>query len=194
MRTFLCYLLLVLSTIIPSSVDAQKANKVLTKQDSTVTLEVDSTALLASPPRKNPKKALFLSLVVPGAGQIYNRSWWKVPIVYGGYAGLIYSTNFNKSRYDRFKTAYAQRLNNEEDEFKDKILSPRTLLSFRDRYFKRYQQSIIGLVAFHIVQSLDAYVDAHLHEFDVNEDLTITALKPRTDRGLDLIGFRYRLH
>lgn len=156
---------------------------------------VDSTAVLDSVEVKkglfaffskdypNPKKAAYLSLAFPGGGQIYNKRWWKLPLVYGALGGVVYAIDYNQDVYRLLKTAYQQKLNDEPITDPKALalgldrLDPRSLRLFRDRYDKNTQLSYIGLVVVYALQSVEAFVDAHLKTFDVNEDLSLQ-LKP----------------
>ncbi|MDX1943175.1 MAG: DUF5683 domain-containing protein, partial [Saprospiraceae bacterium] len=134
----------------------------------------------------NPKKAALLSLVVPGAGQVYNKGIWyvKVPIIYGAIGGVVYAIDLNQSRYRRFKKAYSQKLRDEDTEFKGLPFdNERSLKILRDYYDKNTQLSYIGLVAVYALQSVEAFVHAHLKTFDVNDDLSLR-LKPQLNTDL----------
>ncbi|MBK6950444.1 MAG: hypothetical protein IPH16_22345 [Haliscomenobacter sp.] len=121
----------------------------------------------------NPKTALKLSLIFPGAGQLYNGKWWKAPLVYGALGGIIYTIDFNQSRYRRLQTALELQLENQPHEFSDRITSPDALRSLRDQYDKATQLSYIGTFAVYVVIGVEAFVDAHLQNFDVSEDLSL---------------------
>ena len=156
---------------------------------------VDSTAVLDSVEVKkglfaffskdypNPKKAAYLSLAFPGGGQIYNKRWWKLPLVYGALGGVVYAIDYNQDYYRLFKNAYQQKVNDQPITDPKALalgldrLDPRSLRLFRDRYDKNTQLSYIGLVFVYALQSVEAFVDAHLKTFDVNEDLSLQ-LKP----------------
>jgi Family of unknown function (DUF5683) len=130
----------------------------------------------------NPNKALYASLVFPAGGQIYNRRWWKAPIVWGGYAALIYSVDWNTSRYKRLKTAYKQAVNNEPHEFEPLGYDAGDLKRLRDQFDKRRQSSYIGILILHIVQTAEAFVDCHLKTFDVSDDLSFK-FKPSLEQS-----------
>lgn len=127
----------------------------------------------------NPRKAALLSLVIPGAGQVYNKRWWKVPLVYGAMGGMVYAIDFNQDLYRRLKTAYLQKVNNQSDLIEPALarLDARTLRILRDRYDKNTQLSYVGLVVVYALQSVEAFVDSHLKTFTVNDDLSLQ-LKP----------------
>lgn len=129
----------------------------------------------------NPKKAAILSGIIPGAGQAYNKRWWKVPLVYGAMGGMVYLIDFNQSRYRRLRSALVKERAGEEHEFTGtSIGNERSLLSLRNRFDKNTQLSYIGFVFVYMLQSIEAFVDGHLKEFDIEEDLTFK-VRPKLD-------------
>ncbi|HFA48924.1 MAG TPA: hypothetical protein ENJ95_07905 [Bacteroidetes bacterium] len=121
----------------------------------------------------NPKKALYLSLAIPGGGQIYNKRWWKLPLVYGGYFLLIRAIDTNTKRYHLYRDAYIAELAGEPHPFTGTRLDAGDLRRIRDGYDKNRQVSYIGTVILHIVQTAEAFVDCHLKTFDVSDDLSM---------------------
>ncbi len=122
----------------------------------------------------NPRKAAILALALPGAGQVYNKQYWKVPVVYGGMYLLVRAIDLNTKEYNRFKTALIKKTNDEPHEFTGtRYDNTNTLRIIRDGYDKNRQLSYIGLVAVYLLQSVDAYVFAHLKSFDISEDLSL---------------------
>ncbi len=129
----------------------------------------------------NPKKALIWSLV-PGGGQIYNRRWWKLPFVYGAFVGIGYAIDYNQSRYRRLKTALDLKRNDEVHEFSGTTLDDVDRLRvLRDEYDKNTQLSYVGIVFVYALQTVEAFVDAHLRNFDMDENLGVR-LKPYFDQ------------
>ena len=129
-----------------------------------------------------PSKAAFFSAVFPGLGQIYNKRYWKAPIVWGALGTAIYAYTWNDNRYQRFRTAFKRRRAGfTDDEFYDPFGGvgpiPRLDLGDLQNEQERYQRDrdllllvSIGLYALNIV---DANVDAHLKQFNVDEDLSL---------------------
>lgn len=136
----------------------------------------------------NPKKAIILSAMLPGAGQIYNKKYWKLPIVYGGVGTMVYFISFTNSQYKRFRKAYIYRLDEDDgtppDEFTTadgvEILPTVSIKERRDYYQKNRELSYIGFAFTYILVGVDAFVDAHLMRFDVSDDLTLH-LQPQYD-------------
>lgn len=130
----------------------------------------------------DPKKAGLLSIVVPGAGQVYNKSWWKLPLVYGALGGMGYAIYWNTKNYRRFQDAYQAELKGEEHEFSDTQLNATSLKNIRDGYDKNRQLSYIGFVVVYLLNGVEAFVDAHLKNFDISDDLS---LRVQPEIGID---------
>jgi hypothetical protein len=119
----------------------------------------------------DPRKAVIYSALLPGLGQIYNRKYWKLPIVYAGFGTLAYFIHFNGVRFNEFKQAYK--------DFPDYKLDypyplTREQIERGMNYHRRYRDlSILGTVGFYILQMIDASVDAHLFDWDVGEDISL---------------------
>ena len=160
---------------------------VLAQQDTSIVelqaLPEDSTSVIEK--KHSPKTAALLSTFIPGAGQIYNGSWWKTPIVYAGFAGIGYGLYFYQDYYKSFKTAY----NDYRNPYLEQGLTPPadTILTVRGEegyspvnvqqgrdYYRKYRDlCIIGVGLWYIINILDAYTEAHLFEFDVSDDLSL---------------------
>lgn len=161
-----------------SRLDAQ--NRTLSP-DSTNILqeepEIDTAALNLSKPelwQPDPKKALWFSLALPGLGQIYNRSWWKAPLIYGGLGVSIWFIQENHQNYKDFRTAYNESFDPDTpNELVQKYPNQESLRRIRDIYYKRYQLSIIATAAVYLMNGIEAYVDAHLKNFEISDDLSL---------------------
>lgn len=131
-----------------------------------------------------PSKAAFYSAVLPGLGQIYNKRYWKLPIVYGAIGGGIYAYTWNDGWYDRFRTAFKRRQAGfTDDEFYDRDNNnaadapPDFDLDVLENQQERFQRDrdlwLLVTIAFYALNVVDANVDAHLKQFNVNEDLSM---------------------
>lgn len=141
--------------------------------------------------QKSPLKASLLSTLVPGTGQIYNGKYWKAPIVWGGFARLIWMYDLYSKRHNFYNQIliykdrggtdqplidYVEETNNEFSQFSGTEISAMTIGTvsvFSQDVRKRKQQVIIGSAIFYILQIVDASVDAHFSTFDVSDDLTL---------------------
>ena len=136
-------------------------------------------------------KAAFYSAVLPGLGQAYNGSWWKIPIAYAGLGTGIYFYLDNDKQYDRYRDAYKNRIAGRPDEFMGRI-SEDGLRRAQELYQKNKEISILVTVGIYILNIVDANVEAHLRQFNVNDDLTLkpqmnfNSLTGKTDYGVAL--------
>lgn len=129
------------------------------------------------------KKATTLAFICPSAGQIYNKSYWKVPVVLGGFASMAYCIDWNNRGYQRFKKAY--RLKSEWDKADPETRPAQSPDEFHGRYSAEFLKNlkdnnrrnrdlcIIATAGIYLLQVVDAHVDAHLKDFDVSDDLAV---------------------
>ena len=121
-------------------------------------------------PVKSTTKATLLAIFIPGAGQIYNKAYWKLPILYGGAAALGYVINYNAKGYTRFKRAYDIRMQNNPnivDEFNG--VSDEQLLTTRNNYRRYRDMAIFYSIGLYALSIIDAYVDASLNTYDISD-------------------------
>lgn len=134
----------------------------------------------------NPTKATWLALVIPGGGQIYNRKYWKLPIVYGGFAGCAYALTWNGKMYKDYQAAYVDAVNEKWDSSSITDLLPpgyidrvshsqitETLRKRKDTYRRWRDLSIFAFIGVYLISVVDAYVDAELSNFDIGPDLSM---------------------
>jgi len=122
-----------------------------------------------------PSKAAFYSAVVPGLGQIYNKKYWKVPLVYIGLGTGLYFYNSNNNKYHDFRNEYKKRLNGTADPNDPYFggLDNNRLIEAQKFYQRNRDLSILVTVGIYILNIVDANVDAHLMQFNVNDNLSI---------------------
>lgn len=147
---------------------------------------VDATLKYSTNDVSSVKKATTLAMICPGAGQIFNKSYWKVPFVIGGFATMIYCIDWNSRGYSRFKKAYAlaydfeqneeayleQGIEESQDEFGGRY-SASYLKSIRNSYRRNRDLCLIMTGGLYILQIIDAHVDAHLRDYDISDDLSL---------------------
>lgn len=157
-------------------------------------LEVDTLPAVAW--RPDPIRAVWLGAICPGLGQMYNRSWWKVPIVYGALMGCGYAVMINQQSYQEYKQAYIDLYNDYHSEggvSDDLTRSYNAILpngydisrmggasSYIDKLqnwqnsYRRYRDlSIVVTIVVYALSLVDAYVDAQLFDFDISPDLSM---------------------
>lgn len=137
--------------------------------------------------KPDPTTATWLALVIPGGGQIYNRKYWKLPIVYGGFVGCLYAYNWNGQMYKDYRQAYLDLMDSDpnSDSYKD-FFRPGYDFDRNEEYLKdvfkkrkdRYRRwrdlSTFAFIGVYIISVIDAYVDAQLSSFDITEDINMT--------------------
>ena len=137
--------------------------------------------------KPDPQRALWLALVLPGAGQIYNRKYWKLPIIYGGFMGCIYALTWNNMMYKDYSQAYLDimdddpgtasynrfmhlgtQINSSNEERWKQIFKNR-----KDKYRRWRDMSFFVMLGVYAISVIDAYVDAELSVFDISKDLSL---------------------
>lgn len=197
MRSIAIMLLCTLFTFVSR---AQSNSPEIIEQNTDTIILNDSTALLtgkvAEPSKSisqelrfnpNPMRAMWLSALCPGLGQIYNRHYWKLPIVIGAFVGLTYGTSWNNRMLNDYSKAYRDITDNDpntrsymdfypptvKESDLDKTWLTTTLRNRKD-YYRRYRDiCIIGIAAVYLLNVIDAYVDASMMHFDVSPDLSM---------------------
>lgn len=120
----------------------------------------------------SPHKAAIYSALIPGLGQIYNKKYWKLPIIYGATGIFIYAFDFNNTEYNKYKTAYTKMSNGEITTFEG-YSDKATLLRIRDSYLRNRDLNVIVLAAIYMLNIVDATVDAHLFDYKISDDLSL---------------------
>lgn len=131
-------------------------------------------------------KSLWMAMVLPGAGQIYNRKYWKLPIIYGGFVGCAYALTWNTKMYNDYSQAYQDIMsdNPNNDSYKDFIppyvdiesnleYYQNTFKNAKDIYRRQRDLSIFAFIGVYLLSVIDAYVDAELSDFDISKDLSL---------------------
>ena len=134
----------------------------------------------------DPKKAMWLAIVFPGAGQIYNRKYWKLPLFYGGFIGCIYAISWNNTMYRDYSQAYIDIMDDDPNtksyenflpiNYNAQANQTRLQELFRKKkdYYRRYRDlSIFATIGVYLLSILDAYIDAELSSFDISRDLSM---------------------
>ena len=134
----------------------------------------------------NPTKATWLAIVLPGAGQIYNHKYWKLPIFYGGFAGCAYALTWNGNMYTDYQNAYRDAVKGNwkspnitdllPQNYLDRVPPSQVteILRKRKDTYRRFRDlSIFAFAAVYLLSIVDAYVDAELSNFDLSPDLSV---------------------
>ncbi len=151
------------------------------------TVEPDTVVVV--PWRPDPQRAVWMGLIIPGFGQIYNKAYWKLPIVYGGFMGCIYAITWNNTMYNDYKLAYRDILTDTDgtktsyldllpDGYTIEMMGGKSnytkVLKTRQDTYRRYRDySIVATIAVYALSVIDAYVDAQLFDYDISTDLSM---------------------
>ncbi len=179
------------------------ADSVMSVGDATKVLtEIKDSIIKPKAFKPDPIKVVWMGAIIPGYGQIMNKKYWKLPIVYGGFLGFAYAISWNSSHYQTYNTAYYDILrytSNTDLVYKNEVdknpssasfiqIIPKgytidnyggysgfqSILKTKQESFRRYRDlSIILSVAYYALTLVDAYVDAQLYDFDISPDLSM---------------------
>ena len=134
----------------------------------------------------DPKKALWLAIAFPGGGHIYNRKYWKLPLIYGGFVGCVYALNWNNTMYHDYSQAYIDIMDDDPNTKSYENFIPRNynvsqnltriqdLFRRKKNYYRRYRDlSMFCMIGVYALSIIDAYVDAELSSFDISKNLSM---------------------
>lgn len=156
-------------------------------------------------------RSVWLATLFPGAGQIYNRKYWKLPIVYGGFVACTYALTWNNRMYKDYSQAYLDimdsdpRTNSYEDflppsyDVTNEAVINQLKSTFKNKkdYYRKYRDlSIFAFVGVYLISIIDAYVDAELSYFDISPDLSMgvsPAIINDNKSGHNAYGLQYVL-
>lgn len=157
--------------------------KIVTKKDSAT----NKAPIIKVPPRfvPDPQKATWIALAIPGGGQIYNRKYWKLPFVYGGFVGCAYALHWNNQMYSDYSQAYLDIMSNDPTrtsylnflpdgyDVKSNLTFLQNTFKKKKDFYRRYRDlSIFAFIGVYVLSVIDAYVDAELSNFDITNDLS----------------------
>lgn len=165
--------------------------------------------------KPDPIRAMWLAMVLPGGGQIYNRKYWKLPIVYGGVVGCVYAVSWNSTMLRDYSQAYQDIMDSDPTTNSHKEMLPigyditgreehfKTVFKRKKDFYRRNRDlSIFCIAGVYLLSIMDAYVDAELSTFDIGQDLTLyisPGMISSSDFGLSTtllgtLGITFQLH
>lgn len=174
-----------------SAQDEPNRSDIFTEANDSLQVEIDSAKLSTEPQKiDDPLKATLLSAVLPGLGQAYNESYWKIPIIYGGlfiFATVIDQFNFE---YVKFRNALIAVNDNDPQTTNpyEGIITPTNLERRVDFYRRNRDFTMILTAAFYLLNVVEANVDAHLKTFDISDELTF-----KIEPSIDYLAFNYHV-
>ena len=184
----------ILTGVVDSVLQDDEYIQIVGHQDSSVirfSLNGDSLRQYVNPRSKgrfipDPKKALWLAIVIPGGGQIYNRKYWKLPLIYGGFLGCVYAMTWNNTMYRDYSQAYIDIMDSDENTKSYENFIPvnydvkankqrlQDIFKRKKNYYRRFRDlSMFCMIGVYALSIIDAYVDAELSSFDISRDLTM---------------------
>ena len=176
---------------------------------ATLSTHMDATQKEMPQPRErfipNSNRSVWLAMVFPGAGQIYNRKYWKLPIVYGGFVGCAYALNWNNKMYKDYSQAYLDIMDDDPNtkSFEDFLPLNYNISGQEERYKEIFRKrkdlyrrqrdlSIFSFIGVYLLSIIDAYVDAELSDFDITKDISLkiepTTFNNESTRNFNTIG------
>ena len=158
------YILSFVSCFASSTFAQQKKQEIQIKTDSLIAQQIDPLV---------PTRAAFYSAILPGLGQAYNKKYWKIPIVYAALGTGVYFYSDNNKKYHQFRDAYKRRLAGfNDDEFQGQY-SDATLVNAQRTFQRNRDLSLLITIGLYVLNIVEANVNAHLLQFNVNDKLTV---------------------
>lgn len=159
--------------VMPDTTTATAANSTAT---DTVRISMDTTAVVQGqkiPFTPVPKKAGLYSAIVPGMGQLYNRQYWKMPVIYAGMAVSGYFLIDNIKRYRDYRKVYIGRIDNDPTTKDDLTYTTEEVKLLQDTYKKYTDLTVLFTAVGYMIQVMDAVASAHLKNFDISPDISM---------------------
>ena len=164
-KLFIALIICVIGQVTAQSKSTKTTDDLLVVQDSVVVNKKAYNPL-------SPSKAAFYSAVLPGLGQAYNKKYWKIPIVYAALGTGIYFYVTNNNQYNSVRDAYKRRLAGFQDDEFQNVLTDDGLLQAQKTLSRNKELSLLITFGIYALNIIDANVDAHLMQFNVNDDLS----------------------
>jgi len=176
-KRFYSLLLCLLSVLLSFSQKDKDSTNISTNKEIILVEKQAITKKEIDPLR--PSKAAFFSAILPGLGQAYNKKYWKIPLAIGGVGAGVYFYIRNDKQFDRYRDAYKRRLAGfKDDEFIDTngnfIISNDGLIRAQEQFRRNKELSLLVTIGIYALNIIDANVDAHLLQFNVDENLSLS--------------------
>ena len=182
-------ILFLLTVLISISISAQKDSTQV--DDIKIKEKIKTNSNYFNP--LSPSKAAFYAAILPGGGQIYNKKYWKAPIVWGAMGTSIYLYLDNNNEYDRYRTAFKMREAGLQDEFTNNdgslTISSNGLISAQKTLKNNRDLALLSTVIFYVLQIVEASVNAHLLQFNTNDNVSFTPTMSYDTRNYEIPKF-----
>lgn len=199
------------SEVVGEQLTVNNNNVQLTAVDSAMIFNMEDEKAPVRVFNPDPTRAVWLSILFPGLGQLYNRRYWKLPLVVGGFMGLGYGMSWNNGMLRDYTRAYTDLMDNDpstksymdffpptvSEDSLDKTWLQKVMKSRKDYYRRNRDLCVIAMVGVYILAAVDAYVDASLTHFDISPDLSMDvqpALIPDTRSRIPGLGLHWALN
>ncbi len=163
--------------IILGAAHAEAQDSLIVERDTVFQNEPDTVAIKSLAKRYSPRKAILYAAILPGLGQVYNKKYWKLPLVYGGFYAIGYYINAYNNLYTEYKGYLFENIEAGRGENVENPTINRTTGQLRtivDKARRERDFMIILLGGMYLLQMVDAHVDSHLKEFDLNPNLQVS--------------------
>ncbi len=197
---------LLVGILITTTETFAQTDSIATQSKAAITnLKNTADTLLITPKAHSPRRAIMLAALLPGTGQIYNKKYWKVPLVYVGFGIIGYFIYDNNRNYNYFLQAWTAKYNGGANNgpyildqfYSDRLATSRwnsieVLKRGKDFWRRNLEVSVLSAIAFYALQIIDANVDAHLKGFDWNKENLSLKFEPIIENSYAGLGFRLR--
>lgn len=194
-RQILIFGFFILLWVLPNTANAQ----IETERDTVEVIDTTQPKKISYKGRHSPRKAAIFSAVLPGLGQVYNRKYWKLPIIYGGFAGLGYGIGVNHRNWRTYSDAFRIVANDtsvSSYSIDGRNYSQSQLRELKNYYKRNRDMFLIFTGVLYVLNIIDATVDAHLFDFDVSDDLSMRIepiWQPNMGNATGFTGLRIQL-
>lgn len=184
--TVCAMLFLHLAAVAQDTTSPKRDTVIVESRDTLFVESQDTIAIKSYAKRYNPRKAILYAAILPGLGQVYNKKYWKLPLVYAGFYAIGYYINNYNNLYTEYKGYLYYNLENDlrGDNDENPVIkrTTRQLRTFVDKLRRERDFMIILMGGMYLLQMVDAHVDAHLKEFDLNPNLQVS-IEPSMDQN-----------
>lgn len=197
-RQLILFLVFIAPSCVVAQIDSVEVITPLDKENTEIAT-LDNKENIFTIFSGKPGKAALYSLVLPGAGQLYNKRWWKVPLAYALEGTAVFFVIQNRNTFSQFDKCYRSIINNETDPiFCQNITRDADAFTIRNSARSNMELSWLFLIGAHVLQTLEAFIDRHLIDFDTDENLSIgrptlhdTNYNPNLNNEIPIISLTY---
>jgi hypothetical protein len=179
-----------------SECSAQESGTIISQSGTTV-IQSDTTVAQVDTTLRTPQKATMYSAILPGLGQVYNKKYWKVPIIYGAGGAFVYFTIYWHTKYKKFRDAFLDGYGQPDPPpvlIDGRLYDYDVLPRGRDGYRRWRDLCILGTAAIYFLNIIDAMIDAHFFYYDVSDDLSLRIGPALLDDPVTATAFGFKFN